>query len=71
MKICMYYKKYVPREVKNRCAIVIRTFQIMKLTDGKYPKWEVIVGAPDRVNMPHLVLYDTHLSQLDDKMTNN
>ena len=24
----------------------------MKLTDGKYPKWEVIVGASDRVNMP-------------------
>ena len=32
--------------------------------------WEVLLGAPDRVNIPCL-MHDTCLCQLDVKMTNN
>ena len=32
--------------------------------------WEVVLGAPDRVNIPCL-MHDTRLCQLDVKMTNN
>ena len=30
----------------------------------------MVLGAPDRVNIPCLI-HDTHLCQIDDKMTNN
>ena len=33
-------------------------------------KWEVVLGAPDRVNIPCL-MHDTRLCQIDVKMTNN
>ena len=33
-------------------------------------KWEVVLGAPDRVNIPCL-MHDTRLCQLDVKMTND
>ena len=33
-------------------------------------KWGVVLGAPDRVNIPCLV-HNTHLCQCDVKMTNN
>ena len=36
----------------------------------KLSKWEVVLGAPDRVNIPCL-FHDTRLCQLDVKMTNN
>ena len=36
----------------------------------KLAKWEVVLGAPDRVNIPCL-MHDTRLSQIDVKMTNN
>ena len=51
----MHYK--VPHEVKNLRAVATRYTQIMKWpwTDVKYPKWEVVLGAPDRVNMPCLM----------------
>ena len=35
----------------------------------KISEWKVVLGAPDRVNIPCLV-HDTCLCQLDDKMTN-
>ena len=35
-----------------------------------YPKWEVVLGAPDRVNIPCL-MHDTRLCQFDVKMTND
>ena len=31
-----------------------------KATDVKYPKWEEVLGAPDRVNIPFLI-HDTSL----------
>ena len=36
----------------------------------KLSKWEVVLGAPYRVNIPCL-MHDTCLCQLDVKMTNN
>ena len=42
---------------KNLCALVKRT-------------WEVVLGDPDRVNIPCL-MHDTRLCRLDVKMTNN
>ena len=36
----------------------------------KMSKWEVVPGAPDRVNIPCL-MHDTCLCQLDVKMTND
>ena len=36
----------------------------------KLSKWEVVQGAPDRVNIPCL-MHDTHLCQIDVKMTYN
>ena len=33
-------------------------------------KWEVVLGAPERVNIPCL-MHDTRLCQYDVKMTNN
>ena len=42
----------------------------MKWTDVEYNKWEVVLGAPDRVNIPCL-MYDTRLCTIDVKMTNN
>ena len=40
------------------------------MEDVYYPKWEVELGAQDRLNIPCL-MYDTRLCQLDVKMTNN
>ena len=43
----------VPHEVKNQRAVDMRTPQIMqKGQELKYPKWEVVLGAPDKVNIP-------------------
>ena len=39
-----------------------------KGTDVNYPKWEVVPGAPDRVNIPCL-MHPTSLCQYDVKMT--
>ena len=68
---------YVPLEVKNQRAIAKRTSQILKYGDViiqngqiKLSKWEVVLGAPDRVNIPCLV-HDNRLCQLDVRMTNN
>ena len=36
----------------------------------KISKWEVVLGAPDRVNIPCLI-HDIRLCQIDVKMTNN
>ena len=55
---------------KNQRALAKRTSQIMKWTDVKNPKGEVVLGAPDRVNIP-CNMHDTHLCQFDVKMTNN
>ena len=33
-----------------------------KGTDMNYPKWELVLGAPDRVNIPCL-MHDTRLCQ--------
>ena len=41
-----------------------------KGTDVKYPKWEVVLGAPDKVNIPCL-MHDTCLFQLDVEISNN
>ena len=35
-----------------------------------YPKWEVVLGARDRINIPFL-MHDCRLCQLDVEMTNN
>ena len=35
----------------------------------KIYEWEMVLGAPDRVNIPCL-MHDTHLCQIDFKMTN-
>ena len=65
------YRLYVPHEVKNLSALTKRTSRIMKYgqdvaiqkgTDVKYPKWEVVQGAPDRVNIPCL-MHGTRLCQ--------
>ena len=36
-------------------------------TEVKYPKWEVGLGASDRVNI-HFLMHDTHLCLSDVKM---
>ena len=36
----------------------------------KISKWEAVLAAPDRANVPYL-MYDTRLCQIDVKMTNN
>ena len=36
----------------------------------KLSKWEVVLCAPDNVNIPCL-MHDTHLCQFDVKMANN
>ena len=41
-----------------------------KWKDVYYPKWAVVLGAPDRVNIP-CPMHDTRLCQLDVTMTNN
>ena len=63
--------------VKNQRALAKRTSRIMKYghdvakgKDVKYPSWEVVLGAPDTVNMPCL-MNGTHLCQTDVKMTND
>ena len=38
-------------------------------TRCKYLKWEVVLAAPDRVNIP-CPMHDTRLCQIDVKMTN-
>ena len=55
-------------EVKNQHALALakRTFQIVKM--DKTSKWEVVLGAPDKVNITCL-MHDTRLRQLDVKMT--
>ena len=40
-----------------------------KWKDLIYPKWEVVLGAPNRVNIPCL-MHDTCLCQIDVKITN-
>ena len=66
---------YVPHEVKNLRALAKRTSRIMKygqdvaIQKGQiYPKWEVVLGAPDRVKIPCL-MHDTRLCKQDVKMT--
>ena len=39
----------------------------VKWTRCKYSKWEVVLGAPDRVNIPCL-MHDTYFCELDVKM---
>ena len=56
--MCIYIVKYGQ-------DVIIQNGQISKIQ-----KWEVVLGAPDRVNIPCLV-HDTHLCQIDVKMTNN
>ena len=41
-----------------------------KWTRCEYPKWEVVLGAPDNANIPCL-MHATRLCQLDVKMTND
>ena len=52
----------VPHEIKNQRAW--RTSKIMKKWTGcNHPKREVVLGAPDKVNIPSL-MHDTRLCQL-------
>ena len=38
----------------------------VKWTRCSYPEWEVVIGAPDKVNI-HCLMHDTRLCQLDVK----
>ena len=50
----MHYK--VPHEVKNQRAVAMKTPQNnVKWTRCKYPKWEVVLGVPNRINIPRLM----------------
>ena len=62
-----------PRVIAKRTSQIMKYGQdviIQKWTDDNIPIWEVVLGAPDRVNIPCL-MHDTRLCQLDVKMTNN
>ena len=39
-----------------------------RITDVKYPKWEVVQSAPDRVNI-FCYIHDTRLCQIFGRMT--
>ena len=79
INVCII-KIHIPRahEVKNPRVIAKRTFQIMKygqdviIQKWTYDNinWEVVLEAPDRVNIPCL-MHDNRLCQLDVEMTNN
>ena len=75
MYVCTI-KIQVPRahEVKHQRVIAKRTSQTMengqdviiqKWTDVYYPIWEVVLGAPDRVNInifERVCVYNYHIS---------
>ena len=42
--VCILYIK-APYKVKNQCALVKRTFQIMIMQRCKIFKWELVLGA--------------------------
>ena len=52
----------------NESSFITHTYTHMDRY--KISKWEVVLGAPDIVNIPCL-MYDTHLCQLDVKLTIN
>ena len=52
---CISQKDFPNNEIWTRCSNP-------KGTDVKYPKWEVVLDAPDRVNIPCL-MHDTRLCQ--------
>ena len=56
--------------LRNLRATAKRNSQIMIMDRCKISKWEVVLGAPDRVNIPRL-MHDTRLCQMNDTMTNN
>ena len=58
----------VPHEVKYQRAVKDSPNN-EKWTRCKYPKWEVVLGVPYRVNITCLI-HDTRLCQIDVKMTN-
>ena len=58
----MHYKYISLHEVKNQRALAKNEIDRCKIS-----KWELVVGAPDRVNIPCL-MHDTCLCQLDVKM---
>ena len=58
----------VLHEVKILRAITMRTD--VNWTRCTYPKWEVVLAAPHRVNIP-CIMHDTRLCQIDVKITNN
>ena len=66
----MHYKYTSSSGHKATCSSYEDFPNNSKWTRCKYPKWEVVLCAPDRVNIPCLV-HDTRLRQLDVKMTNN
>ena len=70
---------YVPHEVKKSTCISQEDFPNNEIqtrcsnpkgTDVKCSKYEVVLGAPDRVNIPCL-MHNTRLCQTDVKMTND
>ena len=71
--MCMHYKyRHISssRGKKSTCTSYEDSLNNVKWTRCKYPIREVVLGAPDRVNIPCL-MHDTRLCQLDVKMTNN
>ena len=64
----MHYKDQVPHEVKSLRAKATMTSQIIKWIDVNYPKWIVVLGAPDRVNITCL-MHGTRLYRIAVKMT--
>ena len=65
----MHYK-YISSSLgqKSTCSSYENSPNNVKWTRCKYPKWEVVPGAPDRVNIPCPV-HDTSLCQLGVEMT--
>ena len=59
----MHYK-YISssRGLKSTCSSYEDSPNTAKWTRCKYPKWEVVLGATDRVNIPCL-MHDTRLCQ--------
>ena len=51
------------------CSSYEESPNTVKWTRCIYPNWEVVLGAPVRVNKRYL-MHDTRLCQLDVKMTN-
>ena len=58
-----------PKQVMPKREDLSRSLEI-NTTTILYPKWEVVLGAPDRVNIPCL-MNDTRLCQLDVTMTHD